>query len=140
MHQFVVERAIAAPPEAIWRVLVDARTLANGNFGILRLEGRIALGEKLRLWSAVAPKRAFPLTVTGFDPGRSMVWSGGMPFGLFTGTRSFALTPEAAGTRFVMREVYSGPMTGLIWPSMPDLTPSFEQFAAALADKAEQPA
>ena len=63
-----------------------------------------------------------------------------MPFGLFTGTRSFALTPEATGTRFVMREVYSGPMTGLIWPSMPDLTPSFEQFAAALADKAEQPA
>ena len=45
MHQFVVERAIAALPEAIWRVLVDARTLANGNFGILRLEGRIALGE-----------------------------------------------------------------------------------------------
>jgi hypothetical protein len=137
MHEFAVERIINAPPERIWKVLVDARALASGAFGIIRLEGRIALGEQLKLWSVVSPKRAFPLKVTGFDTNRSMVWSGGMPFGLFTGTRTFTLTPDGQGTRFAMREVYTGAMTGLIWSSIPDLTPSFEQFAVALAASVE---
>ena len=60
-----------------------------------------------------------------------------MPFGLFTGTRTFRLAPAASGTQFSMREVYTGAMVGLIWPSMPDLGPSFQQFADALAAAAE---
>ena len=53
-----------------------------------------------------------------------------MPLGLFRGVRTFTLAPEANGTtRFHMREEYTGPMLPLIWRSMPDLGPSFEQFA-----------
>ena len=65
-----------------------------------------------------------------------------MPLGLFRGVRTFALTPEDGGaTRFTMREEYSGPMLPLIWRSMPDLQPSFDQFAAGLKARAEaQPA
>jgi hypothetical protein len=36
-----------------------------------------------------------------------------------------------------MREEYSGPMLGLIWRSMPDLQPSFDQFAAGLKKRVE---
>ncbi|MBK8085138.1 MAG: SRPBCC family protein [Devosia sp.] len=137
MHEFLVERRIEAPPETLWRILVDPAALSGGAFGIVRVEGQIALGERLRLWSSAAPNRAFPLKVTQLQPNRLMVWAGGMPFGLFTGTRTFRLAPAASGTQFSMREVYTGAMVGLIWPSMPDLGPSFQQFADALAAAAE---
>jgi hypothetical protein len=37
-----------------------------------------------------------------------------------------------------MREEYTGPMLPLIWRSIPDLQPSFEQFARGLKARAEQ--
>ena len=88
--------------------------------------------------SAVAPGRTFPLRVTGFDPGQRMVWTGGMPLGLFRGVRTFTLAPEGDGaTRFAMREAYSGPLAPLIGRSIPDLGPSFRRFAAGLKARAE---
>jgi hypothetical protein len=36
-----------------------------------------------------------------------------------------------------MREKYSGPLLPLIWRSVPDLRPSFEQFAKGLKQRAE---
>lgn len=137
MREFKVERFIEAAPERVWKVLTDARRLESGPFGITRIEGEIAQGKKLRLWSSVSPGRAFPLTVVEMSPNRSMVWKGGMPLGLFTGTRTFTLSPRSDGTQFLMREVYEGPMTEIIWRSMPDLTPSFEQFVTALTSMAE---
>lgn len=137
MHEFDVQRTIKAPADRVWKILTDGKRLAGGAFGIVRLQGEIAAGAKLRLWSSVAPGRAFPLTVTDFQPYRTMVWKGGMPFGLFTGTRTFTLVPDGQSTQFRMREVYDGPMLGLIWKSMPDLNPSFRQFADALAAEAE---
>lgn len=137
MREFKVERSIGASPGRVWKILTDARALGSGAFGIKRLEGEIVKGGKLKLWSSASPGRAFPLTVVEMDQNRSMVWKGGMPLGLFTGTRTFTLTPSGAGTRFQIREVYEGPMTEFIWKSMPDLNPSFEQFARALASSAE---
>ena len=62
-----------------------------------------------------------------------------MPLGLFKGVRTFELSPAGAGaTRFHMREEYTGPLLALIWRTMPDLGPSFEQFARGLKAKAEQ--
>jgi hypothetical protein len=37
-----------------------------------------------------------------------------------------------------MREEYTGPLLALIWRSMPDLRPSFEQFAVGLKARAEE--
>jgi hypothetical protein len=128
---------IRATPEQVWRVLVDARKLAGGAFGITRLEGEIAVGKRLRLWSSVSPGRPFPLMVVQMQPNRLMIWKGGMPFGLFTGTRTFTLSALGDAAEFRMREVYSGPLIPLIWNSIPDLTPSFRQFADALASEAE---
>jgi len=68
-----------------------------------------------------------------------MTWAGGMPLGLFNGVRTFTLTRDESGpTRFHMREEYTGPLLALIWRSMPDLGPSFEQFAAGLKARAEE--
>ena len=137
MKHYNAAATIAAPPERVWEILTDAPAYSEWESGVQRVEGRIAPGEKIKVVSEANPGRAFPVKVTGFEPGRSMVWSGGMPLGLFKGVRTFTLTPEDGGTRFTMREEYTGPLLPLIWRSMPDLGPSFEQFAGGLKAKAE---
>jgi hypothetical protein len=133
---------IAAPPETVWDVLVDGSRYPEWDSGVTRIEGPIVDGGRIKAYAAVSPGRAFPVTVT-LDRPRLMSWTGGMPLGLFRGHRTFALagTPDG-GTRFTMREEYTGPLLGLIWRSMPDLGPSFVQFVNGLKAQAEaqQPA
>jgi hypothetical protein len=128
---------IEAEPEKIWAILTDAPAYAEWDSGVQRVEGSIAPGEKIKVVSEANPGRAFPVKVTTFEPARAMTWSGGMPLGLFKGVRTFALAQDGGATRFTMREEYSGPLLGLIWRSMPDLGPSFEQFARGLKQRAE---
>jgi hypothetical protein len=129
---------IQASPAVIWAILTDAPSYPAWDSGVERVEGRIAAGEKIKVVSQADPGRAFPVRVTEFTPGQRMTWSGGMPLGLFRGVRSFTLSPQGDGaTRFAMREEYSGPLLPLIWRSMPDLGPSFEQFATGLKQRAE---
>ena len=138
MKAYDASATIEAAPEAVWAVLTDAPAYSQWDSGVVRVEGSIAAGEKIKVVSEANPGRAFPVKVTAFEPGRAMTWSGGMPLGLFKGVRTFSLTPGGvATTRFTMREEYTGPMLPLIWRSMPDLGPSFEQFARGLKAQAE---
>jgi hypothetical protein len=138
MRFYEASADIAAAPDAVWAILTDASAYAGWDSGVQRVEGRIAPGEKIKVVSEANPGRAFPVRVTAFEPARTMTWTGGMPLGLFKGVRRFTLTPEeGGGTRFTMREEYTGPMLPLIWRSMPDLGPSFRQFAQGLKARAE---
>ncbi|MEL6570777.1 MAG: SRPBCC domain-containing protein [Pseudomonadota bacterium] len=137
MTSYQTSIEIAAPPRVVWQALTQQLQDDPTAFGILKLAGTLARGAKLKLWSEVAPDRAFALTVTTFDAPHKMVWRGGMPLGLFTGTRTFTLTSDGAGTHFHMEEVFTGLMSGMITKSMPDLTPSFTKFANTLKAKAE---
>jgi hypothetical protein len=138
MKAYDATSMIQASPEAIWAILIDAPKYPSWDSGVQQVEGHIALGEKIKVRSEVNPDRAFPVEVTDFSPGRRMTWSGGMPLGLFKGVRTFTLSPQAAGaTKFTVREEYTGPLLPLIWRSMPDLGPSFEQFATGLKQRAE---
>jgi len=139
MKSYDAEATITAPPETVWAILTDAPGYAAWDSGVQRVEGTIAPGEKLKVVSEANPGRAFPVKVTTFEPAQAMTWSGGMPLGLFKGVRTFSLTPDGATTRFSMREEYSGPLLPLIWRSMPDLGPSFQQFARGLKAQAEGP-
>ncbi len=131
MKLIEVRRMIAADPDDVWRVLTDPKRIVSGGLGVLRLEGSIAAGQRIRLESAVAPGRVFTLTVEQVAVPRLMVWSSGVPV-IFGGRRAFTLTPKSGGTEFYMAEVYKGLMLPLIWRSMPDMQPSFEQFADGL--------
>jgi hypothetical protein len=137
MRHYEATALIQARPEAIWAVLTDAPGYAGWDSGVVRVEGRIAPQETIKVVSEANPKRAFPVKVTEFSPAERMVWSGGMPLGLFKGERTFTLAPEDGATRFRMREEYTGPLLALMWRSMPDLGPSFEQFARGLKARAE---
>lgn len=137
MKTYETQIEIFAPTDHVWRELTQEMPKSPVPYGILRLEGKIARGAKIKLWSEVSPKRAFALIVDTFDAPNKMVWRGGMPFGLFTGVRTFTLTSHASGCSFQMQEVFSGPMSGMITKSMPDLTSSFNKFAQTLKSKAE---
>jgi len=137
MKSYEATALIEANPEAIWAILTDAPGLSRWDSGIDRVEGRIAPGETIKVFSKVSPGRAFPVKVKDCTPGRGMRWSGGMPLGLFKGERTFTLAQEGQSTPFSMREQYTGPLLGLMWKSMPDLGPSFKQFASGLKREAE---
>ena len=138
MKVFSVETTIQAAPETIWALLTNAAGYPEWDPGVDRIEGRIALGETLKAYSKLSPGRAFPARVSEFIPNRKMVWSGGMPLGLFKGERTFTLEPQGDGvTQFSLREVFSGPLLPIIGRSLPDLQSNFEQFAAGLKRRAE---
>ena len=128
---------IEATDDRIWSILTAAEDYPVWNPGVERVEGRIALDATIKVVVKVNPGRAFPVKVTEFTPGRRMVWSGGMPFGLFKGVRTFTLNSEGDATRFRMREEYTGALLPLIWRSIPDLSGTFEQFGAGLKARAE---
>ena len=138
MKSYEASATIAADPDAIWAILTDAPAYPEWGSGVQRLEGQIAPGAKLKVTSEVNPKRAYPVKVTRFEPGRAMAWTGGIPLGLMTGVRTFSLAPQDGATRFTLREEFTGPLLPLIWRSMPDMQPSFDKFAAALKTRAER--
>jgi hypothetical protein len=138
MKFFEASSTIRATPVAIWSVLADGAGYAGWDSGVDAVEGAVALGATITVRSKAAPGRAFPVRVTEFAPGQRMVWSGGMPLGLFRGVRTFTLAPGGGSTRFTVREEYTGPLLPLIWRSMPDLGPSFSRFADGLKARVER--
>jgi hypothetical protein len=138
MKAFSVRVFIRATPERIWALLTDAAKFTRWNNTVEKVDGKIALGERVTVHPKINPGRAFPVTVAGFEPPRSMVWTGGMPLGLFKGQRTFTLTPGLNGdVEFSMREEYTGLMAPLICRSIPDLQPAFDEFASDLKRAAE---
>ena len=138
MKVYSVTKTIEATPETIWAILTDSSSYPEWDPGMERIEGRIAPGEKIKVFTKLNPGRTFPVKVTDFVPGQKMTWSGGIPLGLFKGERTFSLSPqENTTTEFTMREVFSGLLLPMFGRSIPDLTSSFEQFAAGLKSRAE---
>ena len=137
MRAYEASALIAATPERIWPVLTDAAAWPSWDSGVTKVDGRVALGEKLTIAVAANPGRAFPVKVVTLTPSARMVFRGGMPLGLFTGERTYTLAPQDGATLFTMREEYTGPLAGMIFKSIPDLGPSFRQFADGLKREVE---
>lgn len=137
MPHYETTRRIAAPPETIWPILTNAARLQDGSFSILKIEGQIATGAEIKLWSKADTNRAFAVRVSEMEPPHRMVWSNGLPLGLFKGTRVFEIKTDGEGSVFHMREEYTGVLAGILFKMIPDLQPSFETFADGLAAASE---
>ncbi len=138
MKSYETSAVIRARPDVVWSVLVDVAAYPQWDSGVQRVEGHLAPGETIKVYSEVSPGRALPVRVNAYEPGRMMQWTGGMPLGLFRGVRTFTLAETSdGGTAFRMREEFTGPLVPLVWRSVPDLKPSFEQFAWGLKQRAE---
>ena len=137
MEYFEAETDIAVEPDVVWPILLDGAGYTGWDSGVERVEGTIADGAKIKVFSQVSPGRAFPVKVAIDQAAGRMTWTGGMPLGMFTGERTFTVTPTDTGCHFKMREEYTGLMLRFIWKSIPDLGSSFQQFADGLKAAAE---
>ena len=123
----------------MWRHLVDVGTWRDWDSGVDRVEGRVALGERLTLYATMIRSRPFPVTVTEIRPGEAMRWRGGLPFGLAVIERTYSLDrQDDGGTVLTVREDQTGPLAWVTERSTPDLNPSFRQFCAGLKTRVER--
>lgn len=138
MKSYEARITIKAPRETIWAVLTDTASYPGWNPTVEKVEGSIAQGEKLKIFTTLSPGKGFPAKVSELQPGVRMVWSFSAPLGMFKGARTFALTETADGIEFHTREEFSGWMSGPITKKMPDLQPSFDAWANGLKQRSEQ--
>jgi hypothetical protein len=104
-----------------------------------RVDGMVALGERLTIYATMIRNRPFPVTVTELRPGEVMRWRGGLPAGLAVIERTYHLDAQVdGGSVLTVREDHSGPLAGLLGRSTPDLNPSFRQFCAGLKQLTER--
>ena len=137
MKTYEARITIRAPRERVWKILTDATAYPAWNTTIDKVEGTIAPGEDLKIWAKISPERAFPAKVSTWEPSSRMVWSFSAPLGFFKGARSFTLKDVPGGVEFHMNEVFGGWLSGPIIKKMPDLQPTFDDWAACLKARAE---
>jgi hypothetical protein len=129
---------IDASPDDVWAILADVGSWRDWDSGVDRVDGRVALGERLTIYATMIRNKPFPVTVTELRPGEAMRWRGGLPFGLAVIERTYLLDAQDDGSTVVnVREDHTGPLAGFLDRSTPDLNPSFRQFLAGLKAKAE---
>ena len=139
MRSFEAGTRINASPAEVWELLEDVRGWRDWDSGVDRVEGRVALGEKLTIYATMIRSRPFTVTVTELRPGEAMRWRGGLPAGLAVIERTYLLdAQDDGGTVLTVREDHSGPLAALLGRTTPDLNPSFRQFCAGLKAKAEE--
>lgn len=139
MPTFQSTTTVATTPDVAWRTLLRTELWTQWDRSLERVDGHLAEGGRLEI-RVVGTSRPFKLRVSGWEPTRRIVLTGGMPLGLFTGTRTYDLESSGPGTCVTVRETYTGPLAGVIGRSIPDLQPAFDDFVAGLRTAAENPA
>jgi uncharacterized protein YndB with AHSA1/START domain len=139
MKQYTTTVVINAPPEMVWAILVDGAKYSGWNPEIVEVDGTMDRGESItaRVRIGSGAIRRVRMVVTAFDAPRRMEWTGGMPFGLFVGKRTFTVVPSGPGTEFRLHLEMSGPLLPLILKSVGDRQPEVDSFSAALKSHAE---
>jgi hypothetical protein len=139
MRSYEASTRIDASPEDVWAVLTDLGSWRDWDSGVDRVEGRVALGERITVYATMIRNRPFVATVTELRPAEAMRWRGGLPAGLAVIERTYHLDrQDDGGTVITVREDHTGPLAFLLDRSTPDLNPSFRQFCAGLKTQAER--
>ena len=140
MYEFITKSTIRAAPERVWEILTDAAGYKEWNPEIVGIEGRMALGQRIRARVKIGSGaiRTVPLRVTAFEAPSRMEWTGGLPLGLFVGRRILTVTPKDGLVEFRMVVQMSGPLAGLMIKATGERQPEIDSFSAALKTRAEQ--
>jgi hypothetical protein len=105
------EVEIQASAKDVWKVLTDLKAYAEWNPLLYRVEGKVAVGEKVNLFAKTASNDMnFSCTVINVEENREFSWKFhvGLPF-LFRGEHIFRIDPiDERRVRFVDREIFNG--------------------------------
>ena len=134
--RFEASVVIDSPADQVWPVLTDIASYPDWDPNMVRTEGTIAPGNKVKFFTKLMPNRAFPVKVTELDENRRLVLTGGMPIpGLFKSERIYNVTEIDAGTKVELTESFNGLLLPLFGRQIPDLNPIFEEFVQALKER-----
>jgi hypothetical protein len=136
MKSFEAETMIYARSSTVWDIITDESNYTVWDSGITRIEGQMRNGGAIRIRTLTGGHRNYRLRVQQI-PGEVMTWTGGLPMGLFTGVRTFTLSPQDGKTQLRVREEFSGPLLGLIWRTVPDLGQDCTGYVNAVKERAE---
>ena len=110
-HELHSEIDIPAPPDEVWRQLVDFPGYAGWNPFITSATGSAQVGDGLRLRMQPPGGRGttFRPRVTAVSSGRALEWLGSLGVrGIFDGRHRFELAPTASGTHLTQQETFTG--------------------------------
>ncbi|MCW2636878.1 MAG: Polyketide cyclase/dehydrase [Blastococcus sp.] len=139
MRSFEAAARIDAAPDEVWAALVDVGGWRDWDSGVDRVDGTVALGERLTVYATMIRHRPFSVIVTELRPGEAMRWRGGLPAGLAVIERTYHLDAQVeGGSVLTVREDHSGPLAGVLGRSTPDLNPFFRQFCAGIRQLTER--
>ena len=132
---------IAAPPRAVWDVLVDFAAYPDWNPFIRRLQGEARVGARLEV--TVQPPAGKPMTfkptVLAAEPARELRWLGRVLLpGLFDGEHGFRLEATAGGCRLHHDETFGGILVPLFGKMLDDTERGFAALNAALKERVER--
>jgi hypothetical protein len=141
LFELVTHVDILAPADRVWSILTDFAAYPSWNPFIKRIEGPLALGERLEavLQAGDAKPMTFRPHVVRLEPGRAFAWLGrlGLPW-IFDGEHRFELAPTAGGTRLTHAERFSGLLVPFFRGTLDGKTrAAFEAMNAALKARAE---
>ncbi len=129
---------IQAPPEDVWRILVNFAHYPAWNPFIISMEGQAAVGEILQEVVRQPDGKQIRLSskIFALEENRYLAWDGylGAPF-LFSGRHELILEPLPHGTRLIQREAFSGLM--LFMMNLKAIEPGYHQMNQALKAQAE---
>jgi len=139
MRCYEASTRIGASPEVVWDLLTDVGGWRDWDSGVDRVDGHVALGERLTIHATMIRTRPFGVTVTEIRPREGMRWQAALPFGLAVIERTYHVDAQDDGdTVLTVREEHTGPLAVLLDRRTPDLNPSFRQFCAGLKARAER--
>ncbi|MGZ4700896.1 MAG: SRPBCC family protein [Ilumatobacteraceae bacterium] len=129
---------IAAPPQAVWDVLIDVDAYTEWNPFLTLDRAPAAVGDRLSI--TIRPgrrKMTFRPTVTAFVPGSEISWLGRLLApGIFDGAHTLALETLPNGhTHFRQREVFRGALVPFMRSVLADTGEGFAAMNAALATR-----
>ncbi len=138
MKEYRASIIIRASPADIWAVLIAVSRWPEWDSNFDKMEGEVALGQRLKIFSKVMAGRVISVTVTQLVQYHKMTLTSGMPLGLFKVQHSYTLTAKGdGGTEVLSHELFMGPLAPLIGKSIPDMTQSFNEFVSRLKQRVE---
>jgi hypothetical protein len=129
---------IPAPVDEVWEVLSATGEYAAWNPFITRLDGRLALGERLVVTIRPRDKSmTFKPTVVAVEPARLVRWQGRVGVrGIFDGEHELRLEPmPGGGTRFTQHETFTGVLVPFMRSVLEDTLRGFTAMNEALRDR-----